>query len=321
MRYLITTLAILIISCQQNTKDIPPPEIFLAMPENGFEIAPDSTLLISPKITYDYNSTYQWKKNGEILDHSERELSYYGETLQTDVFEFSVMTSAGADSMVIPVHTIVLIDFEEFDLDKNNPHINSSDEGYFNSKGVILPVKNIEEQNYWSGFAISIENDTQDQDLENQFSVFTTAGGAQGSKHFGVFYQDLLGDTHKMVFSDEKNHLLKSISVNNSTYAALAMKRGNDFARAFEENDWFKLSIHGYDKDGSPTDTIHYYLADYRFENKNRRYIVSSWNTVDLQKLGRVNSIEFRLSSSDDEGNYGFNTPLYFCIDDIKILD
>lgn len=290
------------------------------MPEGGFEIEPDSTLLISPKVTYDYSSTYQWKLNGEVLDHSDRELSYYGETLQTDIFEFSVVTPTGSDSMVIPVHTIVLVDFEEYNLDKDNPYINSSDEGYFNSKGVILPVKNIAEQNYWSGFAISIENDVQDQDIENQFSVYSSDGGAQASKHFGVFYQDLFGDAHKMVFSDQKDHLLKSIAVNNSTYTALAMKRGNDFARAFEKNDWFLLTIYGYDKDGTPTDTIDYYLADYRPDNENRHYITSHWTTINLQDLGRVNSIEFKLSSSD-EGDHGYNTPLYFCIDDIKILD
>ncbi len=311
-------IASLMQGCLKGSKDMPPPEIFLSMPDDGYEIEPDSVLLISPKITYDYDSQYKWTKNGQVLDYTEKDLEYTSPVLRTDTFEFFVYTPSGADSMIIPVHTIILIDFEEFNLDKYTPHINKSETGYFNSKGVILPVKNVETENYWSGFAISIETNTISQTLDNQFSVYATSG-ADGSSHFSVFLTDDKGSPNRMSFSDGINHTLKSIAVNNSTYAALTIKRGDANAKAFDYGDWYLLTIKGYDNQDNPTGEVEFYLADYRFENSNKRYVLSAWTNIDLQELGKVNSVEFVLSSSDANED-GYNTPLYFCIDNIKIL-
>ena len=306
-------------SCTSGSKDMPPPEIFLNMPDGGYEIAPDSVLTISPKITYDYDSHYLWKKNGEVMDYNEKDLIYESTVLRSDTFEFFVYTPAGSDSMVIPVHTIILVDFEEFPLDKYTTHINKSETGYFNSKGVILPVKNIETENYWSGFAISMETNTVMQSIENQFSVFAKSG-AGGSQNFSVFLSDSRGDPNKMYFNDGENHTLKSITVNNSTYTALTIKRGDENAKAFDFSDWYKLTIKGYDNNDNLTGEVEFYLADYQFENSSHRYIIYSWTEVYLQELGRVNSVEFVLTSTDKDEE-GYNTPLYFCIDNIKILD
>ncbi len=311
-------IAILLHGCLGGSKDMPPPEIFLSMPDDGYEIEPDSVLLISPKITYDYDSQYKWTKNGQVLDNKEKDLKYSSPVLRTDTFEFFVYTPSGADSMIIPVHTIILINFEEFNLDKYTPHLNKSETGYFKSKGVILPVKNVVTENYWSGFAISIETNTTSQTLDNQFSVYSTSG-ADKSKHFSVFHTDDKGSPNRMSFSDGKNHTLKSIAVNNSTYTALTIKRGDTNAKAFDYGDWYLLTIKGYDNQDNPTGEVDFYLADYRFENQNKRYVISSWTNVDLQDLGKVNSVEFVLTSSDHDEN-GYNTPLYFCIDNIKIL-
>ena len=313
------TIVTVLFSCNNSSKDMPPPEIFLLMPEDGYEIEPDSVLEISPKITYDYDSHYEWKKNGELLDYDEKDLVYTSTVLRSDTFEFFVHTPVGSDSMIIPVHTIILVDFEEFPLDKYTTHINKSESGHFISKGVILPVKNVEAENYWSGFAISIENNTTTQSIDNQFSVYATTG-ADKSKTFSVFLSDEKGSPNKLYFSDNKNHTLKSIAVNNSTYTALTIKRGDTNAKAFDYGDWYKLTIKGYDNQDNPTGEVEFYLADYQFENSNRRYVISSWTNVDLQALGKINSVEFVLSSSDTDEN-GYRTPLYFCIDNIKILD
>ncbi len=319
LTYIILFIVVSLLSCNNNTKEMDAPEIFLAMPEAGYEIEPDSVLLITPKITYDYDSEYKWKKNGELLDYTKLELEYTSTVLKSDTFQFFVFTPAGSDSMIIPVHTIILVDFEEFNLDQYKTHINSSETGYFNSKGVILPVKNIPEQSYWSGFAISIETNTIDQTIENQFSVYTSSG-ADNSKHFSVFLTDELGDPNRIYFSDRENHTLKSVAINNSSYTALTIKRGDNNARAFNFGDWYLLTIKGYDKNNNYTGEIEYYLADYRFENSNKRYVISKWNNVNLQELGKINSVEFILTSSDI-GYSGYNTPLYFCLDNIKILD
>jgi hypothetical protein len=45
---------------------------------------------------------------------------------------------------------------------------------------------------------------------------------------------------------------------------------------------------------------------------------VRNWTRVDLSALGTVDSVTFHFESSDI-GDFGINTPLYFCMDDLKI--
>lgn len=63
-------------------------------------------------------------------------------------------------------------------------------------------------------------------------------------------------------------------------------------------------------------DSIDFYLADYRFLDNTKDYIVDTWEWVDISELGSVDSLTFRLSSSDT-GIFGMNTPAYFCIDNV----
>ncbi len=67
--------------------------------------------------------------------------------------------------------------------------------------------------------------------------------------------------------------------------------------------DYFKLLIWGFGGTAS-TDTIEYYLADYRFEENEKDYIIKTWQWVDLSSLGRVDSLMFGLESSDN-GDWG----------------
>lgn len=117
---------------------------------------------------------------------------------------------------------------------------------------------------------------------------------------------------------------VKGAYFTNSTYAALAMRDGYNQARKFggdsgEEPDWFLLTITGYDAYGKVTGTVDFYLADYRFEDSNEDYIVEDWQWVDLTPLGYVNKIGFSMTSSDN-GDWGMNTPSYFCMDGLSIF-
>jgi hypothetical protein len=68
------------------------------------------------------------------------------------------------------------------------------------------------------------------------------------------------------------------------------------------------------------TDTVEFYLADFRFTDNSKDYIIKEWKWVDLTSLGNVDSLVFAMSSSD-VGQYGMNTPAYFCIDDLTTTD
>jgi hypothetical protein len=100
------------------------------------------------------------------------------------------------------------------------------------------------------------------------------------------------------------------------------MKYSDAYSKKFggtsgNDPDWFKLSIWGYQY-GQHTDTVDFYLADFRFANNDSDYIVKDWVWIDLTSLGNADSLEFILTSSDN-GTYGMNTPAYFCIDNFLI--
>jgi len=111
----------------------------------------------------------------------------------------------------------------------------------------------------------------------------------------------------------------------NTTYAALSMRDGDGFAKKFggatgNDADWFKLTIKGIDANAQyTTNSVDFYLADYRFADNAQDYIIDEWTWVSLAMLGPVVGLEFDLSSSD-VGQWGMNTPAYFAMDDMNAV-
>jgi hypothetical protein len=166
----------------------------------------------------------------------------------------------------------------------------------------------------WSGFAYSRMQDDSTTGFTNQYSAIT-ASGANGSENYAVYY--IQGRDTVWLKQAAK---LDSVFITNGTYPYHSMKEGDKFTKKFggesgDEEDWFLLTIRGL-KDGIPTDTIEFYLADYRFADNEQDYIINEWTKIDLSLLDTVDMLEFSLSSSDT-GDWGMNTPAYFCMDDL----
>ena len=118
-------------------------------------------------------------------------------------------------------------------------------------------------------------------------------------------------------FVEGKSFLAKEIYVTNATYAYLAIKDQNDgnqspLVKQWTDDDEFILTITGY-SNGQPTGSIEISLAD-------GMDILNTWKKVDLSELGYVTSIGFSVSSTDT-GDWGMNTPAYFCIDQLKVVE
>lgn len=117
-------------------------------------------------------------------------------------------------------------------------------------------------------------------------------------------------------FKDNKMFNAIECYVTNSTYSYLAIRDGNDGIGAVKtdwtQNDRFKLTVTGYDGN-KVTGTVTFLLAD-------GKDIVSTWQHLDLRPLGRVGAIRFTLSSTDN-GDWGMNTPGYFCFDCLKVSE
>jgi hypothetical protein len=168
----------------------------------------------------------------------------------------------------------------------------------------------------WSGFVYSDMADDSTAGISNQYSAIT-GKGVNNSINYGLFYYSTYTLPSRLKLFSRDTVL--GFYITNSTWAALSMLNGDVFSKKFggssgNDPDWFKLSVTGYVNGNSINDTVDYFLADYRFINNSQDYILNSWAWVNLTSLGMVDSLEFKLSSSDT-GAYGMNTPAYFCID------
>jgi len=163
----------------------------------------------------------------------------------------------------------------------------------------------------WSGFACSQKTDTVTEGYTNQYSVMAGSGATNSSK-FGLVYGS--GTSFVCPANSNGNYSIESIMLTNSTYAYLDMKNGSSYSKKFSTDDWFKVTIKGY-LNKTATDSVDVYLADFR---DGRSEILKTWKTVDLSKLGAVDSVSFSFSSTDN-GDFGMNTPAYVCVDNIKL--
>ena len=173
---------------------------------------------------------------------------------------------------------------------------------------------------FWNyGFAYSNMTDSITNGLANQYAA-KTGTGYNGSQNYAVVY----GATNKVHYRYGPGwKSFDSLYVTNSTYTYNSMKDGDPFAKKFggptgNDPDWFKLVIRGYTSGQLISDSVEYYLADFRDVNNSNDYIVKDWNKIALAPLASADSLLFTLSSSDN-GQFGMNTPAYFCVDNFAI--
>ncbi len=136
-------------------------------------------------------------------------------------------------------------------------------------------------------------------------------GGYDGSATYGVAFAAVFNGPCYVTLLGEPA-VVPGFYITNSSYAYTSMLNGDAAAKKFVKGDWFKLTITGYDADDNETGTKEYYLADLR--DAATAYIINDWRYVDLSCLGEVAKLGFELTSTDN-GDYGMNTPAYFCFD------
>ena len=110
----------------------------------------------------------------------------------------------------------------------------------------------------------------------------------------------------------------------NTTFAYNSMKSGDAFAKKFggasgKDADSFVLKISAFHR-GQFLFSKRVILADFRFADNAKDYILDSWAIVDLSmpqnEVGPRDSFVFELMSSDS-GQFGMNTPGFFAIDEV----
>ena len=238
----------------------------------------------------------------------------------------SVTTVTVLLMMMTGVSLASVVDFSDMSLPANSYWNGSDYSGGFTSGRVTFANSFVDwggGYTSWSGFAYSNVDDTTTPGVGNQYAAYTgTAPGGSGIYAVGYVSLDWMTNAPiPIVATLQTPSALGTVAITNTTCAALSMLNGDSFAKKFggttgNDPDWFLLTIIGEDAAGNQTGSVNFYLADYRSADK---YIVNTWQTVDLSSLGTVKSLEFSLSSSDS-GQFGMNTPAYFALDDLTVV-
>ena len=225
--------------------------------------------------------------------------------------------------------TLLTIDFENFGLGLDTFLNGSTVNGSFETSNVIFP-NNYEDFGAfeaWYGWSISTKQDSVTAGFSNQYSSMTGSGynsDAYAVSYINIFSQPTVKNVIKFDDLSATEWTPKGFYINNSAYTYYSMLNGDLFAKQFggatgDDPDFLLLTIKKYKNGTLSTDSVDFYLADYRFSDNSQDYIVKDWTWVDLSSLGLADSLYFTMQSTDVDPTLGINTPLYFCMDDFEV--
>lgn len=187
-------------------------------------------------------------------------------------------------------------------------------------------------EGFWSGFTYSNLSNISNNYAHDQFAAASLNGMDGGSTNYVVSYisSDWTSGTYDPIPSEIKVTSGEAVQfngfyVNNTHIAYTSLRDGSLYNKKFggesgNDPDWFKLMVWGIRSDNSVTPKVEHYLADFRSRDNSKDYIQNDWRWIDLKSLGEVKELRFELQSTDN-GDFGMNSPAYFCIDNLSILN
>lgn len=212
-------------------------------------------------------------------------------------------------------------DFEEYSIGVDSFLNGSQGADLFSSGNISLDNDYNPAWMAWTGWAISSGTDITTTEFSNLSTINGT--GYDSSNNYAVSFSS--DQTIMHLNNDAAGEVVTGMYINNLTVAHNIIKDGNMFSKKFggltgDDEDYFLLTIKKYLGGTLSSETVEFYLADYRFADNSQDYIVDEWTWVDLTDLGQADSLAFTLSSTDN-GTYGMNTPAYFAIDNVITSD
>lgn len=224
-----------------------------------------------------------------------------------------------------PNDTVKSTTFNDWTLPSDSFYNGSDDAGGFTVEGSFFPNSYSQSWKSWTGWSISNTSDTTDGTFVNQYSAKSNGNDGNYLVSFGNNSVRFGLGTDK--FDINVVDIGYTIRVTNSTYVYKTLKDGGQFSKKFggvsgNDKDYLRLNIVSYDAKNLAMDTVQFYLADYRFDDNSKDYIIGDWKLISIDHIMRdkdVVRLDFILESSDT-GQFGINTPLYFCMDDFLKL-
>jgi len=160
----------------------------------------------------------------------------------------------------------------------------------------------------WEGFTYSNYTDSIGAgsfDWQYQVSA-RTAKGYNGSAQYATAYA--YSPSKIRLKNSAQGRPVAGFQIANTTWCY------NHVNDSYQTGDWVKLTVKGYSGGALKNDSVVYYLADLRSPNTANHTNLRGWEWVNLLPLGNVDSLWFRVTSSDDIA------PAYFCMDNLTPL-
>ena len=165
---------------------------------------------------------------------------------------------------------------------------------------------------YYSSYALS--NKTTTDGKVSDFALESACGKAKSGKNYAVWFDNAWYGGSKVTL--DVPSAITGFYVTNTTSTVDAIINGDGMstvAGGFQNGDYLKLTVTGYDAEGNEGNSIDYILAEAK---DGKIYYVKDWRWVDLSALGVVSAIETKLTGTKTN-TYGLTTPTYFCMDDL----
>lgn len=170
------------------------------------------------------------------------------------------------------------------------------------------------EYGYWGGFAQASSFDMEDGSYTNQYSVYNSSA-ASGDGYL-VYYYDSYNEPCDILCRYAGNYAFTTVKLNLSTYTykSITEEAVNDFARVFTDGDYLKVTFTALLKDMTEGESVDCYVVDFR---DGKRFMATNWDTFDISAMqGELWGLRVTMETSD-VGEYGANTPLYVCLDEL----
>lgn len=182
----------------------------------------------------------------------------------------------------------------------------------------------------WWGFTASnsTDNKFQSEPLTYQFSNMALGGillNEDGSIKTNDFGAPVTGKEmpylvgypkSEILFNTGKTYEVVGAYFNLNSYTFYSVLYGDSYSRAFTDGDDLKLIVHGVDMEENEK-IVEISLASF---NNGLLTASTGWKYVDLSSLGEVEEIYFTMTSTDS-GEWGMNTPGYFCLDKLMVRE
>jgi len=179
----------------------------------------------------------------------------------------------------------------------------------------------------YSGWAVSKDNDTSKSGFAAQYTAITADGASTRFNRDSSYAVSYGRSVIRLPYKRGGWPVTYfRFAYTNNTFTYKSMRYGDGFSKKFggplgTDPDYLRLFVIGYDDDDVAVDTLgledmndEIALADFRM---NRNYLNKNW-TFYISGGFKKNIVrmEFQLESTDT-GQFGINTPQYFCLDNL----